>query len=379
MPTFPNATALTSSTVTTGTVFPCSESSARNEITAANLFAGMGVNIIAAGTTFGMGTATAYQEYVGGVLTNAALSVAGAVQARAGNNVHVLTSTLTGREVMALIHRTNGNTFSALTARRYDGLETMGLGYGNPGGNAPFADTVFIESSRFWNYDTNAAGSGSPPDIAVVQSEYDNGGAGQSLRRRMLFNGSDYSSVLAYRKGAASGAGIPTGNIAALTVDANGKSTFAGSSSTSDAHNVIINGSAIRSLKLQCDYSQGYSAAFFHDNGGVERGAMGWGNASAPSTDFASCAWLATFSTSDPVKLMTNALPRLTITGLGSAVMGTAAVATNATDGFFYVAGCAGTPSGTPTAFTGRVPLVVDTTNHKLYFYSGGSWRDAGP
>ena len=43
MPTFPNATALTSSTVTTGTVFPCSESSARNEITAANLLAGLSI------------------------------------------------------------------------------------------------------------------------------------------------------------------------------------------------------------------------------------------------------------------------------------------------------------------------------------------------
>ena len=55
------------------------------------------------------------------------------------------------------------------------------------------------------------------------------------------------------------------------------------------------------------------------------------------------------------------------------------AINTTATDGFFYVAGCAGTPTGTPTAVTGRVPIVVDTTNNKLYFYSGGAWRDAGP
>jgi hypothetical protein len=60
-------------------------------------------------------------------------------------------------------------------------------------------------------------------------------------------------------------------------------------------------------------------------------------------------------------------------------VQGNAALATNATGGFFYVAGCAGTPTGTPTAYTGRVPIVVDTTNNKLYFYSGGAWRDAGP
>lgn len=59
--------------------------------------------------------------------------------------------------------------------------------------------------------------------------------------------------------------------------------------------------------------------------------------------------------------------------------VGPAAIATNATNGFFYVPGCAGTPTGTPTAYTGRVPIVVDTTNNKLYFYSGGAWRDAGP
>lgn len=60
---------------------------------------------------------------------------------------------------------------------------------------------------------------------------------------------------------------------------------------------------------------------------------------------------------------------------LGSQV----ALATNATKGFAYIPTCAGTPTGTPTSVTGKVPIIVDTTNHKLYFYSGGSWRDAGP
>jgi hypothetical protein len=59
--------------------------------------------------------------------------------------------------------------------------------------------------------------------------------------------------------------------------------------------------------------------------------------------------------------------------------IGTAAIATNATDGFLYVSTCAGTPTGTPTTLTGTAPIVIDTTNNKLYFYSGGAWRDAGP
>jgi hypothetical protein len=56
-----------------------------------------------------------------------------------------------------------------------------------------------------------------------------------------------------------------------------------------------------------------------------------------------------------------------------------AALATTATNGFLYVPTCAGTPTGTPTAITGMAPIVVDTTNNKLYFYSTGVWRDAGP
>lgn len=69
----------------------------------------------------------------------------------------------------------------------------------------------------------------------------------------------------------------------------------------------------------------------------------------------------------------------LNISPAGNVVCNNAAIATNATDGFLYVPSCAGTPTGTPTAFTGRVPIVVDSTNNKLYFYSGAAWRDAGP
>ena len=51
------------------------------------------------------------------------------------------------------------------------------------------------------------------------------------------------------------------------------------------------------------------------------------------------------------------------------------ALATGATDGFLYVPSCAGTPTGTPTTVTGAAPLVVDSTNNNLSFYSGGAWR----
>jgi hypothetical protein len=73
---------------------------------------------------------------------------------------------------------------------------------------------------------------------------------------------------------------------------------------------------------------------------------------------------------------------RLKVVGAnGTVVIGdnATALATNATDGFLYVPTCAGTPTGAPTAQTGTAPIVIDTTNNKLYFRSGGAWRDAGP
>lgn len=57
-----------------------------------------------------------------------------------------------------------------------------------------------------------------------------------------------------------------------------------------------------------------------------------------------------------------------------SLIVGSAALATNATDGFLYIPSCAGTPTGVPTANTGRVPMIYDTTNHKFYIYDSG-WK----
>jgi hypothetical protein len=63
----------------------------------------------------------------------------------------------------------------------------------------------------------------------------------------------------------------------------------------------------------------------------------------------------------------------------GTTVVGSTALATTATDGFFYVPTCAGVPTGTPTTYGSTAPIVIDTTNNRLYFYSSGSWRNAGP
>lgn len=68
----------------------------------------------------------------------------------------------------------------------------------------------------------------------------------------------------------------------------------------------------------------------------------------------------------------TAAAQRLVVNA--SLIGGSAALATTATDRFWYVPACAGIPTGVPTAFTGTIPMVADSTNNKLYIYSGGSW-----
>jgi len=67
-----------------------------------------------------------------------------------------------------------------------------------------------------------------------------------------------------------------------------------------------------------------------------------------------------------------SCITALTLEETGSVTVGTAAIATTATDGFFYIPTCAGTPTGTPTALTGRAPMVYDSTGNKFWMYDGG-------
>jgi len=51
------------------------------------------------------------------------------------------------------------------------------------------------------------------------------------------------------------------------------------------------------------------------------------------------------------------------------------ALATNATNGFAYLPTCAGVPTGVPAAsFTGKAPIVIDSTNNKMYIYTNAAW-----
>lgn len=62
--------------------------------------------------------------------------------------------------------------------------------------------------------------------------------------------------------------------------------------------------------------------------------------------------------------------------GNGNSLLGMGgARSTSATDGFVYIPTCAGTPTGTPTTKSGMVPMIWDSTNHKLYLYDNGVWN----
>ncbi|MBK6865542.1 MAG: hypothetical protein IPG91_19525 [Ideonella sp.] len=50
---------------------------------------------------------------------------------------------------------------------------------------------------------------------------------------------------------------------------------------------------------------------------------------------------------------------------------------TTATAGFLHIGRCAGPPTGVPDLYTGKCPIVVDSTNGRLYVYHTGAWHYA--
>lgn len=55
-------------------------------------------------------------------------------------------------------------------------------------------------------------------------------------------------------------------------------------------------------------------------------------------------------------------------------LLGDGGLPTDATVGFHYIPSCDGLPTGVPTAIAGRVAMVWDATNRKLYVYGSAGW-----
>jgi hypothetical protein len=71
-----------------------------------------------------------------------------------------------------------------------------------------------------------------------------------------------------------------------------------------------------------------------------------------------------------------NGNSQLTIRRSGDVYVGSAALATNATTGFFWIPSCPGTPSGSPTAlYANAAAMIVDTTASKLWVRVGTTWK----
>ena len=76
-----------------------------------------------------------------------------------------------------------------------------------------------------------------------------------------------------------------------------------------------------------------------------------------------------------------NTVPGITIFNASSSTLPDVAVGSladlplTAATGFLHIPTMAGSPTGTPTIRTGKVPLVYDTTNNALYVFSNSQWR----
>ena len=67
-------------------------------------------------------------------------------------------------------------------------------------------------------------------------------------------------------------------------------------------------------------------------------------------------------------------ITRLTLRAEG-VVIGDSSTTTNRTGNFLHIPTTAGTPNGTPSLITNRVPMVYDSTNHELFIHDGTFWE----
>jgi hypothetical protein len=65
----------------------------------------------------------------------------------------------------------------------------------------------------------------------------------------------------------------------------------------------------------------------------------------------------------------------LALDNASNIVCGNGALSTNATNGFFYAPSMPGNPTGVPTSYGGRLPIIYDSQHDLLYAYTTGGWK----
>lgn len=121
---------------------------------------------------------------------------------------------------------------------------------------------------------------------------------------------------------------------------------------------------------------RGYSGSAFSQNDGFLRLSAGGGFNAANQSYIDLSGFSSQTDMNQNIVFGTASTEHMRIDGSGNIIVNTAAVSTSATDGFLYISSCAGSKTDTPTSYTGRVPMVYDTTNNKLWIYNG-TWKSS--
>lgn len=303
-----------------------------------------------------------------------------------------------GTNVLGVQH-TDAAGISAYVGRGADGYEHFALGYGNTGSGSPWALCSFWEGSNFPQDGRGVAAT--PPTMKIVQTGYNSIAGGYQSSLRLVWT-DDF--LTHFYNG---------NNVIATTMDATGQWTFIdgtallpslsnlGDTNTGiyfpSADAVGIAGGGKLAWQFDGPGSSGYYFESESNNtaiisvkgstGSMALNLRGYNQAGVELLSDKGVGYIARFSCdTNPTTYLTfvngnsGVNSRIGVSGANLVLGSGSVLATNATANFILVPGVGGTPTGAPTAAgTGAVPLVVDTTNHKLYFYSGGSWRDAGP
>ena len=138
-------------------------------------------------------------------------------------------------------------------------------------------------------------------------------------------------------------------------------------------HSGAVNGPQFFMDRLA--FIEDFSASALNGTPGIRGGSV----IGAITTNGTSFGVIGTSLMTGAVGIVGTAIVTGSIFISNNCVVGAAAISSAATDGFLYLPTTNGTPTGTPTTLTGRAPMVIDSTNNRLYFYSSGAWRNAGP